>query len=90
MHVPHEELYLLDNMQVLADQLFYGIRKGRRVIKMSRRGDMPPGTVIFRRGMRFSPGPEGNAEFGKNPAKPPTSWRPPLTRKMVGERCVGP
>jgi hypothetical protein len=89
-HVPHESLYQLENMLTLADQLFYGMRRGRRVIKMSRRGDMAPGTVLFRRGMRFSPGPEGNAEFGKaSGGKPPTSWRPPATRKVVGDRYVG-
>ena len=86
LHVPHQDLYLIDNMQILADQLFYGVRKGRRVIKMSRRGDMAPGTVLFRRGMRFSPGPEGNSEFGKRADHPPTSWRPNPNRKAVGDR----
>jgi hypothetical protein len=86
--VPHQELYELSNMQVLADQLFYGERNGRRVIKMSRRGDMAPGTIIYKIGTRFSPGPEDSAEFGKKSDTPSTSWRPPAKREMVGDRYV--
>lgn len=82
--VPHKDLYELTSMQTLADQLFYGIRKGRRVIKMSRRGEMAPGVVMFRRGIKFAPGP-GSAEFGQPCTNPSPSWKPPATRKTVGE-----
>ena len=86
--VAFKELYEASSMQVLADQLFYGVRKGRRIIKMARRGDMAPGVMMFKRGMKFAPGPGYSAEFGKACGSPSPQWKPPTERKTIGDTCV--
>lgn len=86
--MPRKALYEASNIQILADQLFYEVRKGRRIIKMSRRGDLSPGTMLFRQGMRFSPGPADSVTYGMHSEAPTPKWRPPAHRDGVGPRYI--
>jgi hypothetical protein len=88
LKVPFKDLYEMSSMQTLADQLFYGVRKGRRVIKMARRGNLAPGVLMYKRGMKFAPGPGFAADFGKQTTNPTPTWKPPASRKTVGDTYV--
>lgn len=53
LEVKKRDLYGPLAMNILADQIFYTVRTGKRHIKLARRGDVAPGRLIFKSTVRL-------------------------------------